>query len=101
MILIRSIKRLLHNAGLRHDSRIAAEQGEYRNVFCPHCGSFIPMSYSGCSKVKVEDSMIRVTGLNESRVHCPDCDKDSVVIDLRNKDTDDCEDLQEESEHEQ
>lgn len=67
-----AIKNLLYKIGLIDSKRLEAREGEYKNVFCPHCGEFIPHKYT----VLVESSV----GDDGMTFDCPNCERSGAVM---------------------
>lgn len=64
--MIRDIlKRLLYGEKERE-----ARNGEYQNVFCPHCGEWIPNKFRVAHEGLVEAPMA---------FDCPNCDRSGIV----------------------
>jgi len=66
------LKRLLHRVGLIDDKRLRAREGEYKNVFCPHCGAFIAHKYNVFTGAPADSEAMEFD--------CPDCDRAGVVM---------------------
>lgn len=69
-----NLTRWLHRIGLIDNKRAAARDGEYQNVFCPHCGEFIPTEYRVLAESSVADESMTFD--------CSNCGESGAVMNV-------------------
>lgn len=66
------IKKLLHRLGVIDSTYLDARNGEYKNVFCPHCGTFIADRYR---------VLVKYTNAKDAMTFdCPHCGRAGAVM---------------------
>lgn len=66
------LERLKSFFGIEKSTRELSREGEYKHVFCPHCGAFIPMNYSVMSRAPATSETMEF--------ECPNCNRTGAVM---------------------
>jgi len=71
------IRDLLRRLVILGRKEAEARDGEYRHVFCPHCGAFIPQKYRVFLDHSSADSGMTFD--------CPDCSRSGAVLSVTDR----------------